>query len=142
LLLFLITVEVTLLGATAGSTQLYTTSEPNCIIDSGTTLAYLRTDAYNQFVQELNDLCNQGKTLPGVCSNTLTNVNETLLTGYCFTMTSTERANFPDIIFTFDTAGNFSLPSSSYLIPYNDAIYYCLVVYNGKIDHPHMIDLI
>jgi hypothetical protein len=140
--LSLITFKVKLLGATAGSKQLYTSSDPYCIIDSGTTLVYLRTDAYNQFVSELNSLCKQKKSLPGVCS---VQNDESLFTGYCFTMTSAEIANFPDIIFTLDTAGNVSLPSSTYLLPQegsDNTTYYCLVVFSGKIDHPHIIDSI
>jgi hypothetical protein len=81
-------------------------------------------------------------SIPGVCS---VQNDESLFTGYCFTMTSAEIANFPDIIFTLDTAGNVSLPSSTYLLPQegsDSTIYYCLVVFSGKIDHPHIIDLI
>jgi hypothetical protein len=121
---------VQLIGATSGTTQLYATADQSCLIDSGTTLVYLRTDAWTAFQNSLNSLCNDSKKLPGVCG-----VNgKTLANGYCYQMTETQRGYFPDIQFSFQDAGTFALPHTSYLIPsVNQGVtYYCLGVLEGS----------
>jgi len=90
------------------------------VVDSGTTLLVLPTVVWEAMQSTMEEMCSR-TSLVGVCSAG----QKTLWTGYCFTMTPGQIAEFPEITFVIPgVTQSLNIPPSSYLIPQGK--YFCL----------------
>jgi len=93
------------------------------IVDSGTTLFYLPSTAFNAFQTTMTALCNSGQNLVGVCN---VKSGQSLFDGYCFKMTSSQVSAFPVLNVNLKGVSNLPVQPSAYLVTQQG--YYCLGV--------------
>jgi len=80
------------------------------IVDSGTTLLYLPYVAYTALASAFMDSC-PGSHLQGVCEG-----EGNIFLGYCVDLTESDIEAYPDIVFTFESGIQVSLPPQYYLV--------------------------
>lgn len=79
------------------------------IVDSGTTLLYLPIEAYKSLANAFTASC-PNSHLKGVCSG------GNVFVGDCVSLSSSDIANYPDIVFVFGSGIKVSLPPQYYLV--------------------------
>jgi len=121
--------EVGLNSVSVGSTTVL--SGPGTIIvDSGTTLILLQTNAYQAFENALNGMCST-TSLVGVCN---VNNGQSLFTSFCFPMTTNQIDEFPNITVSITGISALTIAPSGYLFPntINHQTTYCLGVADSQ----------
>jgi len=87
---------------------------PGCIVDSGTTLFLLPTQAFNTLVSTFSGYCSS-VNLIGICGAVS---GQTLWDNYCYSMAPSDRAKFPDLqIYVSGTSTPIVVSSNQYLYP-------------------------
>lgn len=69
-------------------------NDGQCIVDSGTTLLAMPHSAYTAFYSALHTMCENGRSLTGVCGQTYSGG---LFGGYSFVMSKEEIEAFPSV---------------------------------------------
>jgi hypothetical protein len=83
------------------------------IVDSGTTLFLVSKKVMEAIQARMVAMCSSSVNLPGVCNSTAT---ETLFNGYCFPMTDSDIALFPNVSTTLkDMSAPLVIPPQAYL---------------------------
>jgi Eukaryotic aspartyl protease len=83
------------------------------IVDSGSTLVYVPTAAFDAFVDVLRAQCAGSHKLHGICD---VRAGKSLFDGYCFSYTQAQIAQFPPLEIVFRGGGSATIAPNYYLV--------------------------